>query len=54
MRIRHALALACLGALSAAAPAVAAPRPALFQVGAATESIAPLPGVPVYAGGFGA
>jgi hypothetical protein len=54
MRIRPALALACAAALGAAAPAAAAPRPALFEVGAATESIAPLPGVPVYAGGFGA
>jgi hypothetical protein len=54
MRIRPALALACAAALGGAAPAAAAPRPALFGVGAATESIAPLPGVPVYAGGFGA
>ena len=54
MRARLALVLACAAALIAAAPAAAAPRPALFKVGAASESIAPLPGVPVYAGGFGA
>ena len=45
---------AVTAALIGAAPAAAAPSPAAFRVGAATESIAPLPGVPVYAGGFGA
>ncbi|MCW2989954.1 MAG: primase [Solirubrobacterales bacterium] len=51
MRIRAALVLTI--ALACAAPAAAAPAPATFAVGAAKESIAPIPGVPVYAGGFG-
>lgn len=51
---RAALAvLACAAALGAAGSAPAAPAPARFQAGAAKGSIAPLPGVPVYAGGFG-
>jgi hypothetical protein len=45
------LVLACL-ALVAPAAALADPAPANFKVGAAVESIDPLPGVPVYAGGF--
>lgn len=53
MRPRAALILACAAAVTAAAPALAAPAPATFRVGAAKASIAPLPGVPVYAGGFG-
>lgn len=39
--------------LALAQPAFAAPRPALFHVGAAVENTNPLPGVPVYSGGFG-
>ncbi len=46
-----ACALVATGALPAAARA--APRPATFQVGAATASLDPDPAVPVYAGGFG-
>jgi hypothetical protein len=53
MRTPAALVLACLAVLASAATAAAAAAPATFQVGAATGSIAPLPGVPVYAGGFG-
>jgi hypothetical protein len=53
MRIHAALALACALTLLPASGALA-DGPALFKVGAATESIDPLPGVPVYAGGFGA
>lgn len=53
MRLRCCLALACAVSLGAALPAVAAPAPATFKVGAAVRSIDPLPGVPVYAGGFG-
>ena len=53
MRIRHFALLACLFACALAAPAAADAGPATFQVGAATESIDPIPGVPVYAGGFG-
>jgi hypothetical protein len=51
MRFRAALILTLL---AVAAPAAAAPAPALFKAGADVESIAPIPGVPVYAGGFGA
>ena len=40
--------------LALAAPAAAAPKPAPFRVGAAVANINPLPGVPVYSGGFGA
>ena len=54
MRIRAALILACAAACAAATPALAAPKPADFQVGAAVESLAPPPGVDVYDGGFGA
>lgn len=55
MRIRAALTLACASAALVAAPAVAAPAPALFHVGAAVQSLDPnLAGVDVYAGGFGA
>jgi hypothetical protein len=54
MRIRWSLPLALLACAAVPATAGAAPKPATFQVGAATESIAPIPGVPVYAGGFGA
>jgi hypothetical protein len=54
MPIRAAAVLACAASLAVAQAAAAAPAPALFSVGAAKESIAPLPGVPVYAGGFGA
>src|SRR3954471_154763 len=50
--MRLSLPAAVLACLALAAPAAAAPQPATFQVGAATESIAP--NVPVYAGGFGA
>src|SRR3954449_9173678 len=52
--MRLSPAVAVLACLAVAAPAAAAPKPATFQVGAASESIAPIPGVPVYAGGFGA
>src|SRR3954447_4798044 len=52
--MRLSLPVAVLACLALAAPAAAAPQPATFQVGAASESIAPIPGVPVYAGGFGA
>src|SRR5690349_3201350 len=52
--MRLSLPAAVLACLALAAPAAAAPKPATFQVGAASESIAPIPGVPVYAGGFGA
>src|SRR6476620_2329804 len=52
--MRLSLPVAVLACLALAAPAAAAPKPATFQVGAASESIAPIPGVPVYAGGFGA
>src|SRR4051794_37366164 len=52
--MRLSPAVAVLACLALAAPAAAAPKPATFQVGAASESIAPIPGVPVYAGGFGA
>src|SRR6476619_2852444 len=52
MRIRWSLPLALLVCCACAVPVAAAPKPATFQVGAATESIAP--NVPVYAGGFGA
>ena len=46
--------LAALVALAALAPAAeAAEQPATFQVGAATKGVDPLPGVPVYSGGFG-
>jgi hypothetical protein len=51
MRRIGVLALLSLAAIAPAA-AHAAPKPADFMVGAATESIAP--NVPVYAGGFGA
>ncbi|MEA2131741.1 MAG: hypothetical protein QOJ85_4632, partial [Solirubrobacteraceae bacterium] len=54
MRCRLPFLLVLALALSTSAPAAAAPHPATFRVGAATASIAPLPGVPVYAGGFGA
>jgi len=54
MRIRAALILACAAALGAAPTALAAPKPADFQVGAAVESVAPPAGVDVYDGGFGA
>src|SRR4051794_22365060 len=40
-----------LGAPSTAA--AAAPKPAPFRVGAAVANIDPIPGVPVYSGGFG-
>src|SRR3954447_4579572 len=50
--MRLSLPAAVLACLALAAPAAAASEPATFQVGAATESIAP--NVPVYAGGFGA
>jgi PKD domain-containing protein len=39
--------------LALAAPLATAAEPATFKVGAATASVDPLPGVPVYAGGFG-
>src|SRR5436305_869630 len=52
MRIRAALVLACALTLLPAAGALA--EGARVKVGAATESIDPLPRVPVYAGGFGA
>lgn len=53
--MRRSLLLAVFAvALAVPAAAHAAPQPATFQVGAATGSIAPIPGVPVYAGGFGA
>src|SRR5690349_2279403 len=39
--------------LALAAPAAAAPKPAPFRVGAAVANIDPIPGVPVYSGGFG-
>src|SRR3954452_5256141 len=54
MRIRWSLPLALLACAVVCAPVAAAPKPADFKVGAAVESIAPIPGVPVYAGGFGA
>ncbi|HEX6944601.1 MAG TPA: PKD domain-containing protein [Casimicrobiaceae bacterium] len=47
------LVLAAAAALALSGTAAAAPKPATFQVGAATASLDPLPGVPVYAGGFG-
>src|SRR3954452_22805986 len=53
MRIRAALTLACAAAFCAAAPVLAAPKPADFQVGASVQSLAPPPGVDVYDGGFG-
>lgn len=49
--MRAALALALT--LLVAGTAAAAPAPATFQVGAASGSIAPIAGIPVYAGGFG-
>jgi hypothetical protein len=52
MRIRWTLPIALLVLALCAGSAAAAPKPATFRVGAATESIAP--NVPVYAGGFGA
>ena len=51
--MRRALTLALLALALVPAGAAAAPQPATFRVGAATESIDPLPGVPVYSGGFG-
>src|SRR3954463_5381639 len=48
---RVALALGLVAAITPAAAARAAPRPATFRVGAATASLAPP--VPVYSGGFG-
>jgi len=41
-----------VAALATSPPALADPAPANFQVGAAVKSIDPLPGVPVYSGGF--
>jgi hypothetical protein len=48
------LAAIALALLAAPATASAAPVPASFSVGAAVQSIDPIAGVPVYAGGFGA
>src|SRR3954468_15299853 len=48
---RVALALGLVAAITPAAGARAAPRPAAFRVGAATASLAPP--MPVYSGGFG-
>jgi len=48
------LAAVTVSCFALAPAAVADAAPADFQVGAAVENIDPLPGVPVYSGGFGA
>lgn len=52
MRALRTLLLAVLLLCAPASPAAAAPKPALFQVGAATENTNPTSD-PVYSGGFG-
>jgi hypothetical protein len=61
MRRSAVRALLAASLLTVAAPAVAlnvhaapGPHPALFRVGTAVEEVNPIPGVPLYSGGFGA